>query len=100
MRKLSCLRCQTEMHFAGEQKLQLGKTGWILGDLPNLLAGALEVELYVCPKCGKLEFFALGKEQDLNRYRNAEVPEKECPGCGLLIDFDYPSCPCCGHEFL
>ena len=49
MRKLKCLRCGHVMDFAGQEKLQLGQAGWILGDLPNLFAGALEVQIYCCP---------------------------------------------------
>lgn len=46
MKNLHCLRCGGAMSFLGKEQLQLGKTGWLLGDLPNLFAGALEVELY------------------------------------------------------
>ena len=35
MKKLNCLRCQNEMRYIKREKLQLGKTGWILGDLPK-----------------------------------------------------------------
>ncbi len=52
MRKLQCLRCTASMGFIKSEKLQLGQTGWFLGDLPNLLSGALEVDIYVCPQCG------------------------------------------------
>lgn len=57
MSDFNCLRCGTPMHFAGQHRLQLGKTSWLLGDLPNLVAGALDVSIMVCPACGKLEFF-------------------------------------------
>ena len=99
MRKINCLRCQGTMEYVGRENLQLGRTGWILGDLPNLLAGALNVDIYLCPKCGKLEFFHSNFEGEPNRYRDEALPEKQCPSCGLSIDFDYPKCPCCGYEF-
>ena len=99
MRHINCLRCEHQMDYAGREKLQLGKTGWVLGDLPNLLAGALEVDIYICPKCGKLEFFNGNYEGETNRYRLENLPSKVCPVCELEIDFDYPKCPCCGHEF-
>ena len=57
MEKLKCLRCGVEMEFVGREKIQLGQTGWLLGDLGNLIAGALETAIFTCPKCGKLEFF-------------------------------------------
>ena len=51
--QLNCLRCGAGMQFIRREKFQLGQTGWVLGDLPNLFAGAMEIEIYVCPKCGK-----------------------------------------------
>ena len=41
MRDIDCLRCGARMKYMFRENLQLGKTGWILGDLPNLFAGAL-----------------------------------------------------------
>ena len=29
------------MRYIKREKLQLGQTGWVLGDLPNLFAGAM-----------------------------------------------------------
>ena len=54
MPDFDCLRCGTAMHFVGQHKLQLGRTSWIFGDLPNLMAGALDVSIMACPACGKL----------------------------------------------
>ena len=82
------------MQYLSREKLQLGKTGWVLGDLPNLLSGALEVQIYVCPKCRKLEFF-LAENEALDD----DTPKKTCPDCGTVHDFDYPKCPNCKHEY-
>ena len=89
-----CLRCHTEMKFYSKEQLQLGKTGWVLGDLPNLVAGALLVNIYVCPSCHKLEFFAVNESStdDL-------LPQRTCPACGTKHDFDYPKCPKCKHDY-
>ena len=59
---LKCLRCGAAMKSAGRETIQLGQTGWLLGDLPNLLAGGLDVDIRLCPSCGKLEFFC-GEEE-------------------------------------
>ena len=89
---MKCLRCDAEMKHIGTQRFQLGQTSWLLGDLPNLLAGSLEVHILCCPDCGKLEFFrAEGKED--------ELPTKRCPSCGKEHDFDYPKCPFCKHDY-
>ena len=94
MDKMKCLRCGEDMQYLSREKLQLGKTGWVLGDLPNLLSGALEVQIFVCPKCRKLEFF-LAENETLDD----EPPKKTCPKCGTVHDFDYPKCPNCKHEY-
>lgn len=94
MKEIFCLRCDREMRHVRREKLQLGQTGWIFGDLPNLLAGAMEVDIYACPACGKLEFFsseALGQDRTL--------PERQCPRCGKKHDFDYPRCPFCKYDY-
>ena len=95
MNRNKCLRCGEEMVFYGREKLQLGKTGWIFGDLPNLLAGALEVSIHICPSCRKLEFFA---DEELSPEGN-DLPKKTCPVCGTVHDFDYPKCPSCKHNY-
>ena len=91
---MSCLRCGEEMQYLSREKIQLGKTGWVLGDLPNLLSGALEVQIFVCPKCRKLEFFLAENEM-----LDDETPKRTCPDCGTVHDFDYPKCPKCKHEY-
>lgn len=92
MKKLTCLRCGAEMQHVKTEKLQLGETGWVLGDLPNLFAGALEVDIYACPGCGKLEFFSAAPKEE-------ELPQRKCPRCGKVHDFDYPKCPFCKHDY-
>ena len=94
---LLCLRCQTPMRYLRSEKLQMGQTSWIWGDWPNLLAGALEVEIYLCPQCGKLEFYSgIG-----NKESNATdcMAQKTCPQCGLEHDLDDPKCPRCKHHY-
>ncbi len=87
-----CLRCDREMKHIRTEKLQLGQTGWILGDFPNLLAGAMEVDIYSCPECRKLEFFLADAIEK-------GLPKKQCPKCGELHDFDYPKCPFCKYNY-
>lgn len=118
MRTLKCLRCGRAMSFVRQEKLQLGQTGLFLGDWPNLLAGALEVEIHGCNYCGKLEFMMPGyggeeqEESDLEPEFlppeaeraivgvSAEgVPQVKCPSCGRQHDFDYPKCIYCDFDY-
>jgi len=91
---MKCLRCDEEMRFIARENLQLGKTGWVLGDIPNLIAGALNVSIYMCPKCNKLEFFSSDEYTT-----DDSIPQKVCPKCGTKHDFDYPKCPRCKYEY-
>ena len=97
MPDFDCLRCGTAMHFVGQHKLQLGRTSWIFGDLPNLMAGALEVSIMACPACGKLEFFTGGVSQPSGN--DPGLHQRRCPKCGFAHDFDYPKCPLCGYTY-
>ena len=80
------------MNLVRTEKLQFGQTGWLLGDLPNLLAGAMEVDIYSCSQCKKLEFFLADETAE-------GLPQKQCPNCGMMHDFDYPKCPACKHDY-
>ena len=94
MRKLKCLRCGEDMLFVRREDFQLGRTGWILGDWPNLLAGAMELDVYACKGCGKVELFL-----PEGVIEGGELPQKKCPKCGATIDFDYSKCPVCKYDF-
>ena len=91
-KELLCLRCNEEMKYLGTRKIQLGETGWILGDLPNLLAGSLEVDIYSCVKCGKIEFYHTERSE-------TSIAQTKCPKCGRSHDCDYPKCPVCGYKY-
>ena len=119
MKQLKCLRCGAGMKFGMQQKFQLGKTSFLLGDWPNLMAGALELEVWFCPDCGKAEFFVPGStNRTAEHVENVEfdfvgsvvnegidavgddgMPLKKCPTCGREHDFDYPRCPYCKHDY-
>ena len=92
MKDLNCLRCGRQMRYIKREKLQLGQTGWVLGDLPNLFAGAMSVDIYTCPGCSKIEFYLAETVEE-------ELPQKQCPNCGKKHDFDYPKCPFCKYEY-
>ncbi|MBR5514520.1 MAG: hypothetical protein IKV85_11145 [Ruminococcus sp.] len=61
IRKLICPYCNVLMRYMGTKRIQLGRTGWIIGDWDNLLSGSLTTSIYECPKCGKLELFRFKK---------------------------------------
>lgn len=93
----ACLRCGADMRFVGQERSQLGKTGWLLGDLPNLIADALDVSIMACPRCGKLEFFS--GDAAGTAAGDSDLPQRTCPVCGSRHDFDYLKCPLCGYVY-
>lgn len=119
MRTLKCLRCGGQMKFGMQQKFQMGEAGFLTGDWPHLLAGALELEVWFCPGCGKVEFFTPGSRNRTSQQDEGEafdfvgslvnesidsigmdgMPQKKCPTCGKEHDFDFPKCPYCKHDY-
>lgn len=91
-----CSNCGGELRFLARENLQLGRTGWLLGDLPNLLAGALDTAIWYCPACGKLEFY-LG-DPDEPEEETDRMAQVQCPACGAEHDLDDPKCPVCGAK--
>ena len=94
---MNCLRCGAKMSHIMTENLQLGKTSWLLGDLPNLLAGALQVHIYYCPGCGKIEFYAAGEQPAEDGNGMAQV---KSPYCGHLHDMDDSRCPYCNQRLM
>ena len=59
---LQCLRCRGSLRYAGVKKFHEGSRGWgfWLGNLGELFTHREEFDLYVCPRCGKIEMFVDG----------------------------------------
>ena len=98
-KELLCLRCGTEMRFMMRERLQLGQTGWLLGDLSNLLSGSLKVDVYCCPDCGKMEFFKADDNEPGYDEAEDRIAQVRCPKCGTVHDMDYPKCPKCKYNY-
>ena len=100
LKEVNCLRCGNKMKYLMTEKIQLGQTGWILGDLPNLVAGSLEADIYTCPQCGKIELFQSSEYTDVDdENTSSQIAQKKCPNCGNSHDIDYPKCPFCKFDY-
>ncbi len=95
MERECCLRCGGKMVHIGQEKLQLGQYGVPFGHWDQLFSGALEVDIYCCRACKKLEFYAVEAPEEEDSI--AQVP---CPYCGQLHEIDDPKCPHCGQRLL
>ncbi|MBQ8648183.1 MAG: hypothetical protein IJ484_08585 [Oscillospiraceae bacterium] len=94
MREMNCLRCGAAMNFLKSESIQLGEYGFFVGDWAHLRAGGLAVDIYICPECGKLEFFRAEGEDEEERV-GWTISKTTCPHCGKKYDMDYPKCPFC-----
>ena len=93
-KEMDCLRCGAPIRFLSSERIQLGKTGIVTGIWSNIFSGALQVTIYRCSKCGKLEFFNSSEDGFSD-----DTPQRTCPQCGFDHDFDYPKCPKCGYDY-
>ncbi len=54
---IDCLRCHVPMLYSGEYKFLEGTRVGVLGNLFELFQNRETFDLYICPKCGKVELF-------------------------------------------
>ncbi len=79
MRTLHCPRCSERLNLVGTSNVKIEKAD-----------GDLKLEIYTCPKCGKLEFFTA-------EVIKPAVERTNCSACGKTYDADFPRCPNCGN---
>ena len=101
--EIVCLRCGTPMQYIKQEKIQLGERGFLSGDWAHISAGALSVHIFMCPLCGKLEFFdpyvfEHGGEME-EVVEEPQIAQVECPQCGKMHDMDFPRCPFCKYDY-
>jgi len=59
--RVSCPRCLIELEYVGTKKFDEGSRGGFgLGDLGELFVDRDHFDIYVCPKCGRVELFIDG----------------------------------------
>jgi len=56
-REVDCLRCKIPLIFSGKFDFHEGPRIGALGNIFELFVNKEKFDLYVCPKCGKVEFF-------------------------------------------
>lgn len=92
MENLKCLRCGTDMEFSGREQFQLGEESPYRGLLAVMTSESMQVDIYRCPDCGKLEFFEPGVR------RRATQPQTNwtCAECGTYNAARVGTCQSCG----
>lgn len=59
--EINCLRCNVPMKFSGKHNFHEGARLGMLGNLFEIFVNRESFHLYICPKCGKVEFFCPDK---------------------------------------
>ncbi len=61
---LSCPRCEVPLDFVGTKKFHEGTRIGVFGELFELFQNREHFDVYVCPRCGRVELFVdgLGEE--------------------------------------
>jgi Zn finger protein HypA/HybF involved in hydrogenase expression len=57
-REIDCLRCNIPLLFSGQFKFHEGARVGVLGSLFEVFLNREKFDLYMCPKCGKVEFYS------------------------------------------
>jgi predicted RNA-binding Zn-ribbon protein involved in translation (DUF1610 family) len=57
---LKCHRCGVELDYVGTKKFHEGNRWGALGELGELFVKKEHFDVYVCPRCGRVELFVDG----------------------------------------
>ena len=57
---LDCVRCAIKMEYVGTKRFHEGPRWGVLGDLGELFVKRESFDVFVCPRCGRVEFFIEG----------------------------------------
>lgn len=62
MNPMDCPRCEKTLDYVGTKKFHEGSRGWgfFLGDLGELFVNREHFDIYVYPRCGRVEMFVDG----------------------------------------
>jgi len=61
-REIQCLRCNIQLIYSGEYKFHEGARVGFFGNFFEAFLNREKFDLYICPKCGKVEFYIPKKE--------------------------------------
>ena len=57
---ISCARCTDALQYVGRKRFHEGTNWGVLGELGELFVKREHFDVYVCPRCGRVEFFVDG----------------------------------------
>ena len=57
---ISCARCNTALQYVGRKRFHEGTNWGAFGELGELFVKREHFDFYMCPRCGRVEFFVDG----------------------------------------
>lgn len=57
---MHCPRCHTGLDYVGTKRFHEGTRWGVLGELGELFVNRQSFDVYVCPRCGRVELFVDG----------------------------------------
>lgn len=90
----NCLRCGCEMRYISREFIRLSPQTL----LDSLAVENLEADIYVCPNCRKIDFFATDCLVPSPVDESAETVT--CASCGRQHVYGAESCPYCGRKYI
>ena len=66
---LQCPRCNTPLQFVGTKRFHEGARWGVLGELAELFVHREGFDVYVCPRCGRVELFVDGIGEEFRSAR-------------------------------
>ncbi len=59
-----CVRCRVEERYLGTKKFHEGTHWGLLGEIGHLFEHSESFDVYACPRCGHVDFFVDGMEEE------------------------------------
>ena len=66
---IACPRCEVVLEFVGTREFHEGTRWGALGELGELFVNKQRFDVYVCPRCGRVELFIDGIGEELRPAR-------------------------------
>ncbi len=57
---IACARCNTTLQYVGRKRFHEGTNWGVFGELGELFVKREHFDVYLCPRCGRVEFFVDG----------------------------------------
>lgn len=77
---MHCVRCATNLDYVGTKRFHEGSRWGVLGDLGELFVRRESFDVFVCPRCGRVEFFVEGIGEEFR------PPLRERGASGMLSE--------------